>query len=631
MPELKQATLSASSEALYRRVERILPTVTKPGRYVGGELNQTIKDWDAVQSHVALVFPDIYDLGQSNLGIALLYDILNKREDIAAERAFSPWQDMEAALRENDIPLYSLENKRPLADFDIIGFTLPYETLYTNFLNVLDLSHIPLRSADRDSSHPLIVAGGHAVFNPEPVAPFVDAFAIGEGEETMVDIVDVHQAWQRSGENRETLLAELASIPGIYVPSLYDVSYNTDGTVAAVTPKHPNASLPIQKRIMAKLPPPLTHFLVPNVETVQERVSVEIMRGCTRGCRFCHAGMVNRPIRERPVDEILETLKAGLDQTGYEEVSLLSLSSSDYSQIIPLINGLRELLEERQVNISLPSLRIESFTEDLMDELQTLTPGGGFTLAPEAGTERLRAIINKPISDEDFMETVRSVFKHGWNSVKLYFMIGHPQETLEDVAAIAELCKAVLSEGRRIVGGRARVHAGISTFIPKPHTPFQWVGFDSLNSIQEKLDLLHQGLHGAKVKMTWNDPQASLLESWLARGDRRLAEVILHAWQNGARFDAWSDQFNIDHWQAAFEEVCLDPDFYSHRTRDLEETLPWEHIFAGVKKSFLKKDYQWSLQGKIRPDCRGGCYGCGILSAYKELRLIAPDGGWKCP
>lgn len=631
MPSSKTLSLNAKSEALFRRVERILPTVAKPGRYVGGELNQTVKAWDAVQTHIALVFPDIYDLGQSNLGIALLYDILNQREDVAAERAFSPWRDMETALRENDLPLYSLESKRSLADFEIIGVSLPYETLYTNFLNILDLAHLPLRSADRDSSHPLIVAGGQSVYNPEPVAPFVDAFVIGEGEEATLNIIDVYQAWQRSGENREALLASLAAIPGIYVPSLYDVSYNPDGTIAAVTPTHPHAALPVQKRIMAKLPPPLSHFLVPNVETVQERVSVEIMRGCTRGCRFCHAGMVNRPIRERPLDEILTTLKAGLDQTGYEEVSLLSLSSSDYSQIVPLINGLRELLQERQVNISLPSLRIESFTEDLMDELQSLTPGGGFTLAPEAGTERMRTVINKPISDEAFMATVRSVFKHGWNSVKLYFMIGHPQETLEDVAAIAELCKAVLSEGRRLVGGRARVHAGISTFIPKPHTPFQWVGFDNLESIQRKLDILHQGLHGAKVKMTWNNPQASLLESWLARGDRRLAEVILRAWQNGARFDAWSDQFDIAYWQAAFTEAGLDPDFYSHRTRDLEETLPWDHIFAGVKKSFLKTDYQWSLQDKIRPDCRGGCYSCGILSAYNELRLVAPDGGWKCP
>ncbi|MCB2210001.1 TIGR03960 family B12-binding radical SAM protein [bacterium] len=616
---------------LWREVERVLPTVTKPGRYVVGELNQVVKPWDSVRTHLALVFPDIYDLGQSNLGIALLYDILNQREDIAAERAFSPWQDMEAALREHDLPLYSLENKRALADFDILGVSLPYETIFTNFLNILDLAHLPIWSKDRDESHPLVIAGGQAVYNPEPVAPFVDAFVIGEGEEATLDIVDAYQAWQDAGTDRSQLLQSLAEIPGVYVPSLYRVDYNSDGTIEAVTPTIPAASPTVQKRITAEMPPPLTHFMVPNVEVVQERVSVEIMRGCTRGCRFCHAGMVNRPIRERPVDEILAALQTGLDQTGYEEVSLLSLSSSDYSQIIPLIEGLRKLLENREVNISLPSLRIESFTEELMDELQSLSPGGGFTIAPEAGTERLRNIINKPISDDELMATVRSVYEHGWKSIKLYFMIGHPQETLDDVRAIAELCKAVLEEGRRIAGGRARVHAGISTFIPKPQTPFQWVAFDRPEDIQEKLDLLHEGLRGAKVKMTWNDPKASLLEAWLARGDRRMAEVIYHAWQNGARFDAWSDQFDISYWQNAFEQADLDPDFYSHRARGLDEVLPWDHISAGVRKSFLKADYHWSQQGRIRSDCRGQCYSCGILSAFNELRLIAPNGGWKCP
>ncbi len=620
-----------SAPSLWREVARVLPTVTKPGRYVGGELNQVVKPWDAVRTHLALVFPDIYDLGQSNLGLALLYDILNQREDVAAERAFAPWVDMESALREHDLPLYSLENKRALAEFDIIGVSLPYETLYTNFLNILDLAHLPIWSRDRDDSHPLVIAGGQAVYNPEPVAPFVDAFVIGEGEEAILDVVDAYQAWQGAGADRAQLLRDLAAIPGLYVPSLYEVQYRSDGTLEAVTPTHPNASLPVQKRITPELPPPLTRFLVPNVEIVQERVSVEIMRGCTRGCRFCHAGMVNRPIRERPVDEILAALRAGLDQTGYEEVSLLSLSSSDYSQIIPLIDGLRELLEDRQVNITLPSLRIESFTEELMDVLQSLSPGGGFTLAPEAGTERLRNVINKPISDEELMATVRSIFEHGWKSVKLYFMIGHPQETLDDVRAIAELCKAVLAEGRRIAGGRARVHAGISTFIPKPHTPFQWAAFNRLEELQEKLDLLHEGLHGAKVKMTWNDPNASLLEAWLARGDRRMADVIYRAWQDGARFDAWSDQFELTHWQKAFEQAGLDPDFYSHRARGLDETLPWDHISAGVRKSFLKADYHWSEQGRIRPDCRGQCYSCGILSAFNELRLIAPNGGWKCP
>jgi len=624
MPNIKQETLE-------RRVERILPTVVKPGRYVGGELNQTVKAWDDVRTHVALVFPDIYDLGQSNLGIALLYDILNQREDVAAERAFSPWIDMENAMRENEIPLYSLENKRALAEFDILGVSLPYETVYTNFLNLLDLSRIPLYSKDRNEEHPLVIAGGQAVFNPEPMAPFVDAFVIGEGEGAILEIIDTHQAWQDSGEGRADLLARLAKIPGVYVPSLYEVAYHPDGTIQSVTPTHPNAHLPIDKRIMPVLPAPLSRFMVPNVEVVQERVSVEIMRGCTRGCRFCHAGMVNRPIRERPVDEVLDALRTGLDQTGYEEVSLLSLSSSDHSQILPLIDGLRGLLDEREVNISLPSLRIESFSDELMDELQTLTPGGGFTLAPEAGTERLRNIINKPLSDEELMDTVRSVFQHGWKTIKLYFMIGHPQETMADVAAIAELAKAVLQEGRRIAGGRARLNLGISTFIPKPHTPFQWAAFDDLDSIRTKLNLLHEGLHGSKIKMTWNDPEASLAEAWLSRGDRRMAEVIYQAWKNGARFDAWSEHFNIDHWRNAFGAVGLDPEFYSKRTRDPEEILPWDHINAGVRKSFLLRDYELSKEGKTRPDCRNQCYACGILSTFSEIRPSNPDGGWKCP
>jgi radical SAM family uncharacterized protein len=619
------------SATLWRRVSRLLPSVVKPGRYVGGELNQVIKPWDSVRTHVALIFPDIYDLGQSNLGISVLYDILNQHTDIAAERAFAPWLDMENVLRENDIPLYSLESKRPLADFDILGISLPYETLYTNFLNVLDLAQIPLYSRDRDESHPLVIVGGQSAYNPEPVADFVDAFSVGEGEEVILDFVRAHQDWRETGENKQALLAQLARIPGMYVPSFYDVTYHSNGTIRSVTPNHPAASPVVTKRIMAELPKPLSRFLVPNIEVAQERVSEEIMRGCTRGCRFCHAGMVNRPIRERPVEEILTALRTGLDQTGYEEVSLLSLSSSDYTNIIPLIEGLRGLLEEQQVNISLPSLRIESFTEELMDVLKSLSPGGGFTIAPEAGTERLRRVINKPISDADLMDTVRSVFKHGWKSIKLYFMIGHPQETDQDVAAIAELCKAILQEGRHIAGGRTRVHAGISTFIPKPHTPFQWVGFNDTETVARKIAILHEGMRGSKIKMTWNNPEASLLEAWLSRGDRRMADVIYHAWQNGARFDAWTDQFHPEHWQKAFEQTGVDPDFYSYRTRDLDEILPWDHINAGVRKSFLLKDYEWSQTGKIRPDCRGGCYACGILSNFKELRLLAPNGGWKCP
>ena len=621
----------SQTDILWRQVERLLPTVAKPGRYVGGELNQVVKPWDSVSTHIALVFPDIYDLGQSNLGMALLYDILNQRSDVAAERAFSPWTDMEAALRKADLPLFSLENKRSLADFEIIGVSLPYETVYTNFLNVLDLGRIPLRSRDRSKHQPLVIAGGQAIFNPEPVAPFVDAFVIGEGEQAILEVIGAYQAWQANQADRNELLIQLAGISGVYVPSLYTVDYHPDGLIKGISSQHPSAKMPVNKRIMAELPPAMTRFLVPNVEVAHERVSVEIMRGCTRGCRFCHAGMVNRPIRERSVDDILSALREGLAQTGYEEISLLSLSSSDHSQIIPLIEGLRQLLSERQVNISLPSLRIESFSSELMNVLQSLSPSGGFTLAPEAGTERLRNIINKPLSDAELMETVRAVFQHGWKSLKLYFMIGHPQETMEDVEGIVSLSKAILKEGRQAAGGRARLHVGVSTFIPKPHTPFQWAPFDDPAVIQQKLSILHDGLRGAKIKMTWNDPKASLLEAWLSRGDRRMADVIFHAWRNGARFDAWSEHFNLDYWQQAFIQTGLDPDFYSKRERSTEETLPWEHINAGVRKTVLLKDYEWSKAGKTRPDCRQTCYACGILSTFGELRLAAPNGGWKCP
>ena len=446
-----------------------------------------------------------------------------------------------------------------------------------------------------------------------------------------MDVLDAYQTWEDRDGSREDLLIELARIPGVYVPSLYEIKYHPDGIIDYIKPTHSIAAMPVDKRIMAELPPPLTKFLVPNVEVAQERVSVEIMRGCTRGCRFCHAGMVNRPIRERPVEQILSTLREGIKQTGYEEVSLLSLSSSDYTHIIPLIEGLGDLLREQQVNITLPSLRIESFSDEIMDALQELSPGGGFTLAPEAGTERLRKIINKPISDSEFLDTVRSIFQHGWHSIKLYFMIGHPQETFEDVAGIAELAKAVLDAGRSIVGGRARIHLGLSTFIPKPHTPFQWVTFEDPELIAEKISFLHEQLHGLKIKMTWNDPESSKLEAWLSRGDRRIAEVIYRAWGNGARFDAWREHFNIEHWQKAFIQSNLNPDFYGKRARDLEETLPWDHINAGVKKAFLKRDYQWSLEGKIRPDCRQQCYGCGILTTFNDLRIAHPNGGWKCP
>ncbi|MEL7645723.1 MAG: TIGR03960 family B12-binding radical SAM protein [Anaerolineaceae bacterium] len=613
------------------RLESILFQVEKPGRYVGGEHNQVRKPWESVETRVALVFPDIYDLGQPNLGLAILYDILNQQPDILAERAYAPWVDMEAQLRENVLPLFSLESKTPLNKFDILGFTLPYEQIYTNVLNILNLAGLPLLSSERGAGHPLIIAGGQACYNPEPMADFIDAFAIGEGEELILDITRAYQKWKSSSTSREELLKSLARIPGVYVPSLYDITYHPDGTISNVAGRIPGAALPVQKRIVSQLPPATTRFLVPNVETVHDRISVEIMRGCTRGCRFCHAGMVNRPVREREPDEILAAVQAALDATGYEQVGLLSLSSSDHTRILEIIQGVYDKFKDDRVQVNLPSLRIASFSVDLMDELKDLRPGGGFTLAPEAATERMRAIINKPLDEEVILETARTIFEHGWLSLKLYFMIGLPQETIEDVQAILDLARKIKGIGKAIKGNRVRIHLGIATFIPKPHTPFQWYSIEDAHSLQAKIDLLKDGTRKSDIKMTYNPPDSTLLESWLSRGDRRLGPVILQAWKNGAKLDAWTERFNLSAWLAAFEACGADPDFYTKRQRGLDEILPWDHISTGVSKRFLLTDLRLSLAGRTREDCRKNCYHCGILDAFGSLKPSEAEVYWGCP
>lgn len=613
------------------RLERILLRVQKPGRYVGGELNQVIKPWDSVKTHMALIFPDTYEIGLPNMAVAILYDILNRREEVLAERAYAPWTDMETEMRAAGVPQYSLESKHALADFDIIGFTLPYESLYTNVLNILDLAQLPLFSKERNEQHPLIIAGGHAAYNPEPMSAFIDAFVVGEGEEVINEVVDVYQAWKESGTCRKDLLLRLAQVEGVYVPSLMDVSYNSDGTIAAVAPQTSQVSLPVTKRIVSQLPPPVTKFLVPSIDVVHNRVAVEIMRGCTRGCRFCQAGMISRPVRERPVQEVVDAIEDALKNTGYEEVALLSLSSSDYTNIQELVQAVTDRFGDRHLKVSLPSLRIDSFSVELMDQLKGLRPGGGFTLAPEAATERMRQIINKPISTEQLMETARAIFDHGWTTIKLYFMIGHPSETLEDVQAIADLCHRVLQEGRRRVGGRAKVHAGVSTFIPKPHTPFQWVSCDTVDQIREKQDYLKRALRNPGLKLTWVDPEITLHEAWLSRGDRRTGQVIYRAWQLGSKFDAWQEHFKLDLWTQAFADCGIDPYFYSHRQRNLDEILPWQHISTAVRPAYLKQDYLWSLEGRFRDDCRQQCYACGILPKFSYIRAALPKDAWKCP
>lgn len=611
-------------------LERILPEVQKPGRYTGGEINQVVKDWEAVKTRVALIFPDIYDLGMSNLGLMILYDLLNQRADVLAERAYAPWVDMEAQMRLHRVPLYSLETKHPLASFDILGFSLPYETLYTNALNLLDLAGIPVHSADRTAEHPLVIAGGHAAYNPEPMHAFIDAFVIGEGEEVIQEIVDAYQAWKASGRSRLELLVSLSQIWGVYVPALYQDFYDTDGVFIRLEKLFPKAPLPVVKRVVARLPPPPTRFIVPYIDTVHNRVPIEIMRGCTRGCRFCHAGMINRPVRERSVKEIIAAIEQALVNTGFEEIGLLSLSSSDYTHILELVNAAREHFASQHLTISLPSLRIESFSVELMDALKD-SRRGGFTLAPEAATERMREIINKPVETQQILDTARAVFAHGWGGLKLYFMIGHPSETLEDVQAIADLCRTVLFEGRKVVGGRAQVTAGVSTFVPKAHTPFQWVPCDTLEQIRDKQILLKKAIRGPGLKLNWNTPETTMLEAWLSRGDRRLAQVIYQAWKAGARFDAWDEHFRYDLWLEAFEKSGLDPSFYTHRPRPIDEVFPWDHISTSVRKRFLAEDYLWSQQGKTRPDCRERCFACGILPTFADLRRANPGDTWQCP
>ncbi len=614
------------------KLERILPAVQKPGRYVGAEVNSVIKDWDATATRVCLAFPDIYDLGMSNLGLMVLYRILNDLRGALAERAYLPWVDMIAAMREAGIPLYSLESKRPLTDFDIVGITLPYEQVYTNALEMLDLAGIPLRSADRDESHPLIVAGGHATFNPEPMAPFIDAFIIGDGEEAIVDLVEAYRA--RPHAPREQQLRALTQLAGLYVPRFYRVRYNDhsstgpeeSGIVSAIEASVPGADLPVVKRIVSRLPPVTTRLIVPTVDVSHNRAAIEINRGCTRGCRFCHAGMVTRPVRERSVEEILDATEAILRQTGFDEIGLLSLSPSDYSEIDTLVQKMVDRFDGEHLSISLPALRADSFSVTLAEAVAR-GRYTGFTFAPEAGSDRMRAVINKTIPSRELYDVAREVFERGWQTIKLYFMIGLPGEEMEDVAAIAEMARTVHTIGRRVHGRQAQVNVSVNTLVPKPHTPFQWVSLDSTRSIRDKQALLRREIRGRGLKLDYTDPQASILEAVLARGDRRLGDVIHRAWELGARFDAWDDQRDFGAWMRAFAKTGLDPDFYAYRERSADELLPWEVVNTGVRKRFLLAEYERSQRRETLTDCREECHACGILATFPGGPLEA----WRCP
>ena len=612
------------------RLDRILPLVTRPARYTGGEWNAVVKEWDATPVRLALLYPDTYEIGMSNLGLMILYDLVNAQPHMLAERAYAPWTDMEAALREAGIPLFSLETRHPLSDFDVLGFSLQYELTYANILNMLDLAGIPIHAAQRTPEHPLVIAGGSGALNPEPLADFFDLFVVGDGEAALVELLHAYgeakgERGRLSAENKERFLRDAASIPGSYVPSLYRVSYHEDGRIADMSPRHPGAPERILRRMVRPLPPSPTRLVMPYVETVHDRAVIELQRGCTQGCRFCQAGMIYRPIRERPVEEVMATVAEMLDATGYDELGLLSLSSSDYSHIEELVGRLTACYDPNRFNISLPSLRVDAFSVSLAEMIQQGRKSG-LTFAPEAGSQRLRDVINKNVCEEDLINTAQVAFEHGWHLIKLYFMLGLPTEGDEDVEAIADLVHQVYHVGRQARGRRAQVNVSVSTLVPKPHTPFQWLPLVDLEVVRERQRRLRDRLRGRGIKLSWHEPESTFLEAVLCRGDRRLGRVIERAWRNGARFDAWHEHFDFDLWLAAFEGEGIDPAFYGSRLYQRDEVFPWDHISCGVDRRFLWAEYQRALEGQTTSDCRGECHACGLRASY-GLAACPPLGG----
>ncbi|MDI3508062.1 MAG: hypothetical protein PWP55_254 [Clostridiales bacterium] len=601
-----------------RSIDKILLSVEKPARYIGNEYNAVHKNLASVEVRFAFAFPDVYDIGMSHLGIRILYDILNKRDDTFCERVFAPWVDMEQQMRRHEIPLFALESGDNIADFDMLGFTLQYEMSYTNVLNMLDLAGIPIWSKERTNRHPFVLAGGPCAYNPEPLADIIDFFLIGDGEEAINEIVDCYKTWKYSGDtDRQNFLKHVASIEGVYVPSLYEVSYNGDGTINAITPKIDSLPHIIRKRVVTNLSSAAypERPIVPYIDIVHDRAVLEIFRGCTRGCRFCQAGMVYRPIRERSADRLVELADKLVRATGYSEMSLSSLSTGDYSQLEQLVKILLEKFQEEKVALSLPSLRLDSIDKSLLERIQSVKKTG-LTFAPEAATQRLRDVINKGITDDDILRTVEYAFQQGWQSVKLYFMIGLPTETDDDLYGIAEMARRILDVYYSIPKDQRGRHIDItvstSSFVPKPFTPFQWDPQDKIDRLSYKQHLLQQQLRMKHVTYHWSDNRLSFMEAVFARGDRRLGRVLAAALANGCRFDAWTDYFNYDGWLKAFEQCSINPEFYAGRVRSYDEVLPWDHINAGVSKDFLIRERERALKGKTTFDCRRACIKCGI-------------------
>ena len=605
-------------------IDEILMQVDKAARYIGGEVNSVMKDKNKVDIRFAMCFPDVYEIGMSNLGMMILYNMFNEREDVWCERVFSPWMDLDKIMREEHIPLFALESQEPVKEFDFLGITLGYEMCYTNVLQILDLSHISLLAKDRKEDDPIVIGGGACAYNPEPIAEFFDMFYIGEGETVYDAMFDVYKATKAAGGSRKDFLFAASKIPGIYVPSLYNVSYKEDGTIASFTPVKEGIPEKVCKQLITDITKDYRAIkapVVPFIKATQDRVTLEIQRGCIRGCRFCQAGMIYRPTRERDVEELKASAREMLQNTGHEEISLSSLSSSDYSELKELVNFLIEEFHGNAVNISLPSLRIDAFALDVMSKVQDVKKSS-LTFAPEAGSQRLRNVINKGLTEEMILHGAGEAFKGGWNQVKLYFMLGLPTETEEDMKGIAHLAQKIAEtyyeevpkEQRK---GKVQVNVSTSFFVPKPFTPFQWAGMYREEDFVEKAKVVKSEIRAQvnqrSIRYSWHEPDVTILEGFLARGDRRCAQVILKAYEKGAIYDAWSESFDYNIWKEAFAETNTDIDFYTLRERSTDEILPWDFIDAGVTKKFLIHEWEQAKKETVTPNCRQKCSGCGAM------------------